>query len=217
MDAPSRYDIRDASFEDFVAFLFAHDVVPSPGNPWYWRAEVDYEPRRIASYYVRLFSAPRLLLSRFSVGELQQGFWAIQNGILECSARNIIWDRTVPFEIRADCVRSMADLYAQLFVEEPLETASNMWWDSLAYDWHCGNRARANGGEDQLMQDVMFATLGKILNVPSESCQTAALHGLGHLHHPDTNELVQSYLARNPSITPDLREYALAAAQFRVL
>jgi hypothetical protein len=53
--------------------------------------------------------------------------------------------------------------------------------------------------------------------VPSESCQTAALHGLGHLHHPDTNELVQSYLARNPSITPDLREYALAAAQFRVL
>jgi hypothetical protein len=63
----------------------------------------------------------------------------------------------------------------------------------------------------------MFATLGKILAVPSESCQTAALHGLGHLHHPDTNELVQSYLATNPSITPDLREYALAAAQFRVL
>ena len=122
----SRYDIWAASFEDFVAFLFAHDVVPSPENPWYWHAEVDYDPRRIASYYVRLFSAPRFLLSRFSVAQLEQGFWAIQNGILECSVRNVVWDRTVPFEIRADCVRAMADLYAQLFVDEPLETSSNM-------------------------------------------------------------------------------------------
>ena len=213
----SRYDIREASFEDFVTFLFAHDVVPSSENPWYRHAEVDYDPRRIASYYIRLFSAPRVLRPRFSVGELEQGFWAIQGGVLECSVRNVIWDRTVPFEIRADCVRSMADLYAQLFVEEPLETSSNMWWDSLAYDWHCGNRARASGGEDQSMQDVMFATLAKILAMPSESCQTAALHGLGHLHHPDTNELVQNYLASNQSITPDRRTYALAAAQFRVL
>jgi hypothetical protein len=55
----SRYDIREASFEDFVAFLFAHDVVPSSENPWYWRAEVDYDPRRMASYYRRLFSCPK--------------------------------------------------------------------------------------------------------------------------------------------------------------
>jgi len=213
----ARYDIRDASFEDFVTFLFAHDVAPSRENPWYRHAEVDYDPGRVVSYYIRLFSAPRCLRSRFSAAQLEQGFWAILGGILGCSVRDVIWDRTIPFEVRADCVRSMADLYAQLFVEVPLETSSNMWWDSLAYDWHCGNRARANGGEDRSMQDVMFTTLGRILDMPSETCQTAALHGLGHLHHPDTSELVQSYLAKNPSITPDLRDYALAAAQFHVL
>ena len=61
--------------------------------------------------------------SRFSAAELEQGFWAIQGAILECSIRNVIWDRTVPFGMRAGCVRSMADLYAQLFVETPLETS----------------------------------------------------------------------------------------------
>ena len=213
----TRYDIREASFEEFVAFLFAHAVAPSSENPWYRHAEVHYDPQRIASYYIRLFRAPRLLRDRFSAAELEQGFWAIQGGVLECSVRNVIWDRTVPFDVRADSVKSMSDLYAELFVEESLDTSSNMWWDSLAYDWHCGNRARANGGEDRSMQDVMFATLGRILDMPSETCQRAALHGLGHLHHPDTDDLVQSYLARNPSIAPDLREYALAAAQFRVL
>jgi len=212
-----RYDIRDASFEDFLVFLFAHDVAPSPENLWYRRAEVDYDPQRIASYYIRLFSAPRVLRDRFSAAELEQGFWAIQTGLRECSVRDLIWDRTVPLEIREECVRSMADLYAQLFVDEPIDTSSNMWWDSLAYDWHSGNRAREKGGEDRLMQDVMFATLGKILELPVESCQKAALHGLGHLHHPDTHELVQTYLARNPMIAPNLREYALAAAEFRVL
>jgi len=213
----ARYDIRGASFDDFVTFVFAHDVAPAPENPWYRHAEVNYDPRRVVSYYIQLFSAPRFLLSRFSMAELEQGFWAILGGILGCSVRDVIWNRMVPFEIRENCVRSMAALYAQLFVEEPLQTSSNMWWDSLAYDWHCGNRARANGGEDRAMQDVMFATLGRILDMRSETCQRAALHGLGHLHHPGTNELVQTYLARTPSITPELRDYALAAAQFRVL
>src|SRR5262249_4860704 len=103
----ARYDMRDASFEDFVDFLFAHDLAPSPEGSWYRHVEVDYDPRRIASYYIRLFSAPRFLRSRFSQAQLEQGFWAILGGILGCSIGDVIWDRTVPFEVRADCVRSM--------------------------------------------------------------------------------------------------------------
>jgi hypothetical protein len=49
--------------------------------------------------------------------------------------------------------------------------------------------------------------------------QTGALHlhGLGHLHHPDTGELVQSYIARNPGLDPEIKDYALAAAKFSVM
>ena len=163
----SRHDIRHISFEDFVTFLFDHDVVPVPRDkkagpfPWYWSVTVDYDPRAVIAYYTRLFAAPRFLLAQFPVDQLE--------------------------------------------------------WDSLAFDWECGNRSRANGGEDQAMQDVMFATLARILDLRSETCQAAALHGLGHLHHPETAELIQGYLSRNSAISPDLRDYAMAAARFEVM
>lgn len=111
----------------------------------------------------------------------------------------------------------MFHLYELLFSKVSLDTAADMWWDSLTYDWHCGIRARDKGGEDELMQDVMFDTLGKILLLPSEECQTAALHGMGHLHHPETCPVIDAYLTKRPEIDTDLREYALAAARFKVL
>jgi hypothetical protein len=219
----SRHDIRNASFEDFVTFLFDHEVVPVPRDknagpfPWYWSVRVDYDPRAVIAYYTRLFTAPRLLLAQFTVDQLEQGFWAIQGPVIDCSVSEVIWERAVPFESRESCVRAMFDLFAQLFDGGPLESSVGMWWDSLAFDWECGNRSRSNGGEDQLMQDVMFATLARILDLQSESCQAAALHGLGHLHHPETAQLIQGYLGRNTTISADLRDYALAAARFEVM
>jgi hypothetical protein len=67
------------------------------------------------------------------------------------------------------------------------------------------------------MQDVMFQTLVRILSLDSETCQTAALHGLGHLHHPETKTLIDRYLAEHPSLTKERKEYALPAARFQVL
>lgn len=223
MDGYTRYDLRGASFDEFVDFLFGREVVPTPPGateepePWYWHAEVAFEPVSVASFYIRLFTAPRMLLDRFSPEQLEQGFWAIQSSNIECAVTEIIWDERLPFEIRESCVRSMFHLYELLFSDVPLDTSTDMWWDSLAYDWHCGNRARANGGEDQAMQDAMFETLVRILQLPSETSQAAALHGLGHLHHPDTNAAVLAYLAQNPGMHEDLKAYALAAARFKVM
>ena len=214
-DPDSQHDLSEASFEDFVGFLFDHEVGPFP---WYWRVTVDYDPDSVIGYYTSLFTAPRFLLARFTVDQLEQGFWAMQGSLLDCSITDVIWERDVPFANRERCVRAMFDLFAQLFDGWSLESSAvNMWWDSLAYDWECGNRSRANGGEDRPMQDVMFATIARILDLPSETCQAAALHGLGHLHHPDTADLIQGYLTRNSAISAELRDYALAAARFEVL
>ena len=201
MDGHEHHDIRGASFEDFVEFLFDHDVVPTPRQqndvePWYWRVEVTFDPVRVAGFYIRLFQDTRFLISRFSVRHLEQGFWAIQSSNLDCAVSAVIWHNAVPMEIRESCVRAMFHLFEELFSTIRFETASNMWWDSLAYDWHCGNRSRANGGEDQLMQDVMFETLERILGLDSIECQAAALHGLGHLHHPKTGDLIERYIER---------------------
>jgi hypothetical protein len=91
-----------------------------------------------------------------------------------------------------------------------------MWWDSLCYDWHCGNRKRERGGEHLQLQEVIFQTLASVLAIDSQICQAAALHGLGHLHHPQTTELIERYLREHASLSKERKEYALAAARFEV-
>lgn len=211
-------DITKYSFDEFVSFLFDRDWPPTTAkfDPWYWHTEVTYTPDLICSYYVRLFQQPQFLLERFSKTQLEEGFWAIQVPNLDCSAFRIMWDSDLPFAVREECVRTMADLFRNFFATEPLETSVQMWWDSLCYDWHCGNRKRERGGEDERMQDVIFQTLTAILAIDSDICQRAALHGLGHLHHPETGNLIQRYIAEHPALTKEQIEYTLAAAKFEV-
>jgi hypothetical protein len=219
MKPRSKEDITHASFEEFVVFLFARSV-PVEGEEsksWYWNADVTFDPETVCRYYVRLFRDPSFLLERFSKLQLEQGFWAIQSCLLSCSVSEVIWDTNLPFAEREECVRSMFDLFRRLFAVESLETSVQMWWDSLCYDWHCGNRSRERGGEDAAMQDVMFQTLSSLLALDSPICQGAALHGLGHLHHPGTEELVHQYLRQRTSLSKEWTEYALAATRFEVL
>ena len=217
-----QYDLVGASFDEFIAFIFDRDYVPIPAGddkpePWYWSSEIAFDSRQVADHYLRLFADPGFLRIRYTEDQLEQAFWAIQSPNLDCAVREIIWDESVALEVRERCVRSMETLFAELFSDCPLDTSVWMWWDSLTYDWHCGIRKRETGGEDESMQDVMFETLARILGQPSFACQAAALHGLGHLHHPETERLIHRYLEGNPSLDDDHREYALAAARFEVL
>ncbi len=213
-------DITGVSFDGFVLFIFDRPLPTEQAGKkhhWYYDIDVTFEPAEIAAHYIELFKNPQPLRSRFSPEELEEGFWAIQGPNLECSVFRVIWIEDLPFTTRERCVRSMFHLFERLFFDLPLDTAPHMWWDSLCYDWHCGNRDRARGGKDRTMQDVMFETLTLILGLDSIHCQSSALHGLGHLHHPDTPNLIEGYLKRNRGISADMREYALAAAEFHVL
>lgn len=219
----AKVDIQNVSFEEFVGFLFDHDVIPIPEyatndpGPWYWNIEVTFDSLRVVRYYRRLFSEPNFLVDLFSEEQLEQGFWAIQSGSIECSVSEVIWDEHIDFEERSSCISSMYFLFDRLFREHPLENAPHMFWDSLAYDWYCGNRSRSNGGEDLLVQDSMFQTLTKILRIDSDHCRFAALHGLGHLMHPDTERVIDQFLRGSETISDELVEYARLAASFEVL
>lgn len=211
-------DITGISFHEFVQFVFARSIPANPkAEPWFWHVETIFDAGEIAAHYIRLFKDPQFLLARFLKAELEQGFWAIQSCNLDCAVAQLIWMQEIPLAVREQCVRSMFHLWEHLFSIEPLDTAAHMWWDSLCYGWHCGNRSRSNGGEDASMQDVMFETLARILNLASPRCQGDALHGLGHLHHPETEQLIAKYIAANPDVDPETKEYALAAARFQVM
>lgn len=178
MEQPKQINVSQYSFDEFISFLFERDVPAETGKqePWYWNTEVIYASELVCRFYVQLFRQPEFLLDRFSKAQLEQGFWAIQSPNLDCGVDRLLWDSALPFTAREECVRSMFDLFSRLFASEPLDSSVQMWWDSLCYDWHCGNRNREVGGEDLQMQDVMFETLASILALDSEICQGAALH-----------------------------------------
>lgn len=222
MQSPSRVDLTCSSYDEFVSFLFDHEESSEPAesekyDPWYFHVEVGFDAKAIVAYYSKMFRQPEFLLSRFTKRQLEEGFWAIQGPNLDCSVSWIIHDSDLPLSFREECIRSMADLFKRLFAAEPFDTSVHMWWDSLCYDWHCGNRKRERGGEDLELQDIFFQTLADVLAIDSWTCQGAALHGLGHLHHPQTKELIERFVDEHPSLTEEQRAYALAAANFRVM
>jgi hypothetical protein len=59
------------------------------------------------------------------------------------------------------------------------------------------------------VQQAMFETLKQILEIDSEDCQTSALHGLGHLKHPETEVTIKGFLKRH-SVSGKLKDYANA-------
>jgi hypothetical protein len=220
-------DIRNADFDGFVAFLFEPSVPSGESfceacnnrrwRRWDYDTKVTFNADRVCDHYIQLFREPGFLLERFSTAQLEQGFWAIQGPTLECSAYSLIWNPDLHFAKREACVRAMYFLFRDLFAFEALENAVCMWWDSFCYGWHCGNRKRERGGEEMATQDVMFETLAQILALPSEICHGAALHGLSHLHHPATADLIQKFLEQHPTLSDEWRHAALGAARFELM
>ena len=219
MEEPEREDLSNMSFDEFVSLIFEEATPPDAEKTElsFRYVGVEIDAKRICDYYVRLFREPEFLLSRFTKQQLEGGFWAIMSHTHEWSAGNIIEYSDAPLSSRKECIESMATLFQRLFVNEPLDTSVHMWWDSLCYGWHSGVRNRERGGEDSELQDIFFQTLAKVLAVDSWICQGAALHGLGHLHHPQTTHLIERFIAEHPSLTKEQIAYALAAAKFNVL
>jgi hypothetical protein len=219
MEQPTNVNLTKFSFDEFVAFLFDREI-PSEAqklDPWDWNAQVQFDAEKICSYYVQLFRQPEFLLTRFTKSQLEAGFWAIQGPNLECSVYRLIHECDLPLSVRQECILSMCELFKRLFATEPLDTSVQMWWDSLCYDWHCGNRKREHGGDDLELQNVLFQTLANVLAIDSQICQGAALHGLGHLHHPDTPQLIERYIQEHPKLAEERKTYARAAARFEVM
>ena len=121
----------------------------------------------------------------------------------------------------------------------PLNSSCYMWWD-LFPTWgghgdepstsqrprRRGSRRRRGPGrtlhstEDpdvsalHGIDDAILHVMVRTLRLESEACREGALHGLGHWHrtHPDrSTSIVDACLASDPQISPELRQYALAA------
>jgi hypothetical protein len=209
-------DIRTSSFEEFIDFLFGRPVLPQTENrsqAWYFNTEVAIETQRVCSYYIQLFLAPGFLYDRFTKQQMEQAFSAMTVRSLSCSVKQVIWNTDLPFHAREECVRSMLHLFPAVFAIDRLGHTASMWWDAFCFDRECGTKRRARGGEDAMMQDVLFQTLSDVLRLDSTICIGSALHGLEHLHHPETKQLMDDFLKAHPDLDELLKTYAKAIGQ----
>jgi len=110
------YDISEASFDEFVDYLFTHYAYEG-----YWEFDpVNFDPVRSAQLYTRLFSEPAFLLQRFSREQLEKGFWEVQGCNLEISAGHLIAIREIPLDLRLDFIRAIYNLYRYFFAVDAL-------------------------------------------------------------------------------------------------
>lgn len=206
----STYDLRTCSYDEFLDFVFDH---PVEKKPWYFgsRVEVAFDAVHNTELLTKLFSNARPLLERYTRDQLEQGFWALQSGLLIGGLLpHLMFDQSMPFEKRADCIRAMFFLYRDLFAVDELHTSSNMWWHSISSSYQTGWRSQSTLDDNKKIQDVMFDTLTEILYLESEECQGAALHGLGHLLHPSTEMVIRDWIATQPDLPEDDLEFAEA-------
>jgi hypothetical protein len=154
-----------------------------------------------------LFPDFRAIAGRFSLRQIDRAIWAIWCGPF--SLDQLLWDNTVALDKRVECIRSMYLVYAEVVAKSDVRVMENcfdMWWDWLPSNfWGCqafdnkiqeGDTSKLDSDSKTLL-DEMFLVLRKILELPDRRVQCYALHGLGHVHHPDVRALVQAFIDAN--------------------
>jgi hypothetical protein len=206
-------DLSSKTFEEFVAFFFARELVPDDEQFDYFLREPSGQqydeaapssPDVVVGHMTKLFSEFGRIAPQYSLAQLDQGVW----GILGANLRlhELVWDSAVPLPQRLQCIRSMFSVFSDFVSASKVEvrqTGFCMWWDLILHDFWARQAVeqRSEGGgrsrldtESRLLLDVMFETLKRTLDLPDWNSQECALHGFGHLHHPDVSRTVQDFI-----------------------
>jgi hypothetical protein len=163
----------------------------------------------------RLSVKHRDICGKYSADQVEQGLWAIFSVF---SLHSYLFDVDVELKIRERCIESMYSVLADAVMPLGLEVCQRfygMWWDYIMHElWLSGNEEHhLSSLRPDLLQllDTTLRTLSEILVLPHRGCQWAALHGLGHSHHPKVSPMVQRYLEEHDQeLTEEDREWVKA-------
>lgn len=215
-------DLSSFSFEEFTAFFFAREVVPDDEQFDYFLTDLHGEkysesipafPEVLVDYLTKLFLEFGQIASQYSLAQVDQGIWGIWGENLRLY--EFLFTSSVPLESRERCIRSMYHVYFDYVSQlerEPdpeIESGIYMWWDLILHGFWGPSRPVVPGTrlgdaskldtESRALLDVLFETLTQILAIPNRASQQSALHGLGHLYHPNVHDTVQHFIDTNPT------------------
>jgi hypothetical protein len=217
--------LTELSFEDWLRHIFDH---PVNDPPWYFDPDADYsaiDPGRLIGYTRKLFDRGGELLAPYNDAQANQGLWHLVNeGGPLCALGN----EDVPLASRVSCIQSMTILFEQYFVPRctphlshldeagagPLNGVCYMWWDIFPL---CGQPEVATRRE---IDSTCLSVMEKTLQLPSIACQESALHGLSHwglAYESRCESTISAFLREHVDLRPNLRKYAILAAERGVL
>lgn len=180
------------SFDDWLRWVFDHPVASRADNAWYfaadaqmWDAEADTAVT--LAHMTRLFSAPEILIGRYSPNQIGQGLWMLADP--SCSSHMFaLIDPGLAWPDRKSAIDAIVTLYERLFQQicarqlshlergaQPGNLANRicyMFWDVCPLGPSDGDVPE----QDLSCLDVMRRTLA----IRHCACQEGALHGLAH-------------------------------------
>ena len=210
MEKRLHVDLRTSSYEDFVDFVFNHVPEDEVNDKWYWQVRLDVavDPRVVIGYLTRLCKEPTPLLMRFTVRQFTEGVNFLFGAGGGKWFRDQLWNSDVPWIERRECILAIPELYTHIFEDHDDGGLGFMLWDEIAYGYTSGSRAPEANPEDARVQQAMFEALTAMLRSENPDTLAGAVHGLGHLRHPDSNRAIRALLASDRALDPELRSYA---------
>jgi len=207
------FDLSQLSFDEFVSFFFDHNVE----TEGFWYQDPDLissmdargvSPRVIVRHMTRLFTDAAEVTSGFSSTQINSAVWAMFSGG-GFRLQKYLWLSSTPLAERLDCIHSMYFVYSEYVAKSTVEAMENcfsMWWDFVTSSFweHLHFTDKIAEGDVLSLNDehmallgAMFQTLSRILALSDSRARESALHGLGHLHHPEVRNLVQGFLDKH--------------------
>ncbi len=212
-------DLSTLSYTQWIEFFFERPVVDA-SRPVVDMTELetllrsefeDFEtsdPSCVVKYFAKMCSEFRSILESYSTDQIHQAFALLFYPPLYWP--KYLFDLDVDLKTQIHCIESMYVVFAESVPRVPdLPTLYEyeMWWDIILHDfWAYYGEANPGGRppliedytkltqDQQQLLDAIYRTLIKILSIDHRGCQFCALHGFGHLYHPEGSAVVQHYI-----------------------
>jgi hypothetical protein len=205
-DESSNFDLSALTFDQFERFFFDRRVLDPREGSFFdafcpgFSSFASSSPSNTVEMLHRLMSDFAKIGSNYSLGQINQGIWAMFGPTIEIQEH--LWLDSVNLSLRQQCIRAMIVPYRDFVcghTAEQMENCFDMWWDMIAHAfWGDINYSGSSLTDDnRAVLNAMFETLCEILSLPDPRCQQYALHGLGHLQHPDVSKVVQKFIDEN--------------------
>jgi hypothetical protein len=217
--------MNEPTYEEWIDWIFNHEITEPP---WYNQdnaPKLDISYLTLNLYLQKLFTEPISELKEFDDEQIGQGLYFIVDDITSIHMYAIS-STTVDWDIRKITTSSIYELFNKLFAlkcdnqmseesgENFISMACYMWWDIGLIRGFSANLA------DIKLVNEIITVIKKTLELSSDACRISALHGLGHLFVQYPNEVVEiidKFISDNPSISVEVREYAMRAREGNVM